>query len=55
MILESEPTETTGWQEGTEDLEVVLKRLPLILNRCNKSAVMCKSSIAFHKCTSAGG
>ena len=43
MILENEPSETTGWQEGTAELEVVLKRLPAILNGCNKSAVICKS------------
>ena len=35
MNLENKPTETIGWQEGTDDLEVVLKHLPAIQNGCN--------------------
>ena len=33
--LENKPTGTIGWQEGTNELEVVQKRLPAIPSACN--------------------
>ena len=34
-IINLEPTETIGWQTGTDDLEVVWKYLPAIPDACN--------------------
>ena len=35
MNLENEPTETIGWQVGTDELYVVWKCLPAIPDACN--------------------
>ena len=37
--IENEPTETIGWQDGTDKLEVVWKRLPAIPDACNLLAM----------------
>ena len=33
--IENEPTETIGWQYGTDELEVIYKCLPAIPDECN--------------------
>ena len=33
--IDNEPTKLIGWQDGTDELEIVWKRLPAIPDACN--------------------